>query len=65
MLVGCGRKNLFLYGEAKKHTYIYESSYHVIIEKQKKLFGTENYPSKNLKRKPIMFLKKRNYKYPL
>ena len=58
------KKSFLLYAVAKKHTYIYESSYHVIIEKQK-LFGTENYPSKNFKRKPIMFLKKRNYKYPL
>ena len=46
-------KNLFqrtLCAEAKKHTYIYESSYHVMIEKQK-TFWNRKLSFKKLKKK--------------
>ena len=44
------KKSFLLYAVAKKHTYIYESSYHVIIEKQK-TFWNRKLSFKKLKKK--------------
>ena len=44
------KKSFLLYAVAKKHTYIYESSYHVIIEKQK-TFWNRKLSFKKLKKR--------------
>ena len=44
------KKSFLLYTIAKKHTYIYESSYHVIIEKQK-TFWNRKLSFKKLKKR--------------